>query len=75
MKGYHATRAAEFAQAYLKALSLASEDILAMRERARESANRFSEEVFISAWTEEMVKLLRLEKKYRGERIYRTQGT
>ena len=75
MKGYHATTAAEFSQAYLKALSLASEDILAMRERARESANRFSEEVFMLAWTEEMVKLLRLEKKYRGERIYRTQGT
>ena len=75
MKGYHATTATEFAEAYAKALSLPSEDILLMRERARESANRFSEEVFMSAWTEEMVKLLRYEKKYRGERIYRTQGT
>lgn len=75
MKGYHATTANEFAQAYAIALSLPNEECLAMRQRARESANRFSEEVFMSAWTEEMAELLRLEKRYRGERIYRTQGT
>jgi alpha-1,2-mannosyltransferase len=75
MKGYHATTANEFAQEYAIALSLPNEECLAMRQRARESASRFSEEVFMSAWTEEMVKLLRLEKRYRGERIYRTQGT
>jgi hypothetical protein len=56
-------------------LSIPEEECLAMRERARISAERFSEEVFMTAWTEEMVKLLRLEKRYRGERIFRTQGT
>ena len=75
MKGYHATTAREFAEAYAKVLSLPDKECLAMRQRARDSANRFSEEVFMSAWTEEMQKLLRLEKRYRGERIYRTQGT
>jgi alpha-1,2-mannosyltransferase len=75
MEGYHAITAAGFAEAYAIALSMSSKDVLAMRERARESANKFSGEVFMSAWTEEMVRLLRLEKKYRGERIYRTQGT
>lgn len=75
MKGYHVTTPGEFAEAYAKVLSMPNEDCVAMRKRARESANRFSEDVFMLAWTEEMIKLLRLEKKYRGKRIYRTQGT
>jgi hypothetical protein len=73
--GYHASTAAEFAEAYAKALALSEDECLAMRRRARESSKRFSEEVFMSAWTEEMQKILRLEIRYRGERIYRTQGT
>lgn len=73
--GFHASTPAEFAQAYAKALTLSEGECLAMRQRARESAERFSERVFMNAWTEEMQKLLRLEKRYRGERIYRTQGT
>jgi alpha-1,2-mannosyltransferase len=74
-EGFHAFRATEFADAYAKALSLPENECEAMRQRARESANRFSEEVFMSAWTEEMQKLLRLEKRYRGERVWRTGGT
>jgi len=73
--GYHASTAAEFADTYTKAFALSEEECLAMRQRARESSKRFSEEVFMSAWTEEMHKILRLEIRYRGERIYRTQGT
>jgi alpha-1,2-mannosyltransferase len=73
--GYHASTAAEFAEGYANALSLSDKECLTMRQRARESSKRFSEEVFMSAWTEEMQKLLTLEKRYRGERIYRTQGT
>lgn len=75
MIGYHASTTTEFAEGYAKALTLSDEECLAMRQRARESANRFSEHVFMKAWTQEMRQLLRLEKRYRGERIYRTQGT
>lgn len=75
IEGFHATTAAGFAEAYEKALSLPNDECLEMRQRARDSAQRFSEDVFITAWTEEMSKLLKLEKRYRGERIYRTRGT
>jgi alpha-1,2-mannosyltransferase len=75
MVGYHASTAAEFAEGYAKALTLSEGECMAMRQRARDSAKRFSEQVFMKAWTEEMQTLLRLEKRYRGERVYRTQGT
>jgi alpha-1,2-mannosyltransferase len=75
MEGFHASTATEFSDAYAKALSLPENECKAMRERARESANRFSEEVFMLAWTEEMQKLLKLENRYRGERVWRTGGT
>jgi alpha-1,2-mannosyltransferase len=73
--GFHASSANEFAEAYEKVLTLPEEECIAMRERARKSAQRFSEEVFMSSWTKEMQKLLKLEGRYRGERIYRTGGT
>ena len=73
--GYHASTASGFAEAYAKALVLPKDECIAMRERARVSASRFSDEVFMTAWTCEMQKLLRLEKRYRGERIYRTRRT
>jgi len=73
MVGYHASTAAEFAEGYAKALTLSEGECMAMRQRARDSAKRFSEQVFMKAWTEEMQTLL--EKRYRGERVYRTQGT
>lgn len=73
--GYHASTATGFAKAYAKALLLPKDECIAMRQRARVSASRFSDAVFMAAWTEEMQKLLRLEKQYRGERIYRTRCT
>jgi len=73
--GFHASSVNEFADAYEEALSLPEAECIAMRTRARKSALRFSEEVFISSWTKEMKKLLRMEERYRGERIYRTGGT
>jgi alpha-1,2-mannosyltransferase len=73
--GFHATTPAEFAEGYAKAFSLPETECMAIRQRARKSAGRFSEEVFMTAWTEEMQKLLKAEQRYRGERIYRTRGT
>lgn len=65
----------EFAEKYREALSLPEGEVMEMRQRARDSAARFSEEVYITAWTEEMQKLLSLEEYYRAERIHRTGGT
>ena len=75
IKGFHASKPPEFADAFAKALSLGEDECFAMRERARKSSERFSEEAFMKAWTEQMHKLLALEMKYRGERIYRTGGS
>jgi alpha-1,2-mannosyltransferase len=54
--GFHATTAAEFAQAFDKALNLP--DPYAVRRRARQSAKRFTEEEFARRWIEQMEKLV-----------------
>lgn len=48
--GFHAVSADEFADAFEKALSLPAEEVAEMRRAARESAGRFSGEVFEAAW-------------------------
>ena len=58
MAGFHATTAEEFAEAYGKALS--TPDRLAMRLRARKSAQRFTEEAFARTWLVEMDRLVAL---------------
>lgn len=58
--GYHATTAEEFAQGFKEALSLSEADTVAMRERARESSLRFSEEIFEERWNGVMDTLLGL---------------
>ncbi|KAK6498052.1 asparagine-linked glycosylation protein [Arthrobotrys conoides] len=58
--GYHATTADEFAQGFKEALSLSDDDTVAMRERARESSLRFSEEIFEEQWNSVMDTLLGL---------------
>ena len=63
--GFHATTAEEYAAAFDKALSLKPKDVLDMRLRARESAKRFSEEVFVKNWLEQMAKLVALNRKSR----------
>jgi alpha-1,2-mannosyltransferase len=55
--GFHATTSTEFAQGYEKALSLPNP--YAVRQRARQSAKRFTEEEFARRWTEQMEKLVR----------------
>lgn len=56
--GFHATTSTEFADGFEKALSL--EKPLEMRLRARNSAKRFSEEVFAKGWVRSMEMLLSL---------------
>lgn len=46
----------EFAEGYEKALSVANP--LAMRQRARESAKRFTEEEFAKRWTVQLARLV-----------------
>ncbi|KAK4148780.1 glycosyltransferase [Chaetomidium leptoderma] len=63
--GFHATTSTEFAQGFEKALSLPNP--YAVRQRARQSAKRFTEEEFARRWTEQMELLvsLRIGKKRR----------
>lgn len=58
--GFHATTPKEFADGFAQALALKDEEAYAMRCRARKSSWRFSEEVFIEAWTKELVGLVHL---------------
>ncbi|SMR64012.1 unnamed protein product [Zymoseptoria tritici ST99CH_1A5] len=58
--GFHATTPKEFADGFAQALALKDEEAYAMRCRARKSSWRFSEEVFIEAWTKELVGLVDL---------------
>ena len=58
--GFHASTAAEFAEAFEMALAL--EDKLAMRLRARESAKRFTEEEFAKGWVVQMERLVQLRQ-------------
>ncbi|KAK6440600.1 asparagine-linked glycosylation protein [Oleoguttula sp. CCFEE 5521] len=64
--GFHASTVEQFSAAFAKALELSPEDALALRLRARQSATRFSEEVFRDAWLEQLdhlVALAPLQKK------------
>ncbi|KAL2149680.1 hypothetical protein VTH82DRAFT_8332 [Thermothelomyces myriococcoides] len=54
--GFHASTASEFADGFKKALSLP--DPYTVRQRARQSAKRFTEEEFARRWTEQMEKLV-----------------
>lgn len=55
-QGFHATTSTEYAEAFEKALSLP--DPLAVRQRARISAKRFTEEAFAKSWITQMEKLV-----------------
>ncbi|EFX06272.1 alpha-mannosyltransferase [Grosmannia clavigera kw1407] len=59
--GFHATTADEFADAYAQALSLP--EPLAWRERARQSAKRFTEEEFARRWVAQMERLVALTRE------------
>ena len=56
--GFHATTSTEFAEGFRKALS--HPNPLAIRQRARKSAKRFTEEEFAKKWVDQMEKLVAL---------------
>ena len=58
--GYHASTASEYAAAFENALSLSLPDKIAMRQRARKSAKRFTEEAFADRWLEHVANLVKL---------------
>lgn len=60
MLGFHASTAQEFADGFEQALSVP--DPVAMRTRARRSAQRFGEVEFERKWLVEMDKLVALAK-------------
>ena len=59
--GFHASTADEYAVEFDKALSLSGTQALEMRQRARKSAKRFTEEEFAKRWTAEMDHLITLQ--------------
>jgi alpha-1,2-mannosyltransferase len=59
--GFHASTAEQYAAAFAEALSLSTEETVAMRLRARLSARRFTEEVFAGKWIEQMERLVALQ--------------
>jgi alpha-1,2-mannosyltransferase len=61
--GFHASTEAEYASAFAHALDQSPGDTLAMRLRARKSAERFSEEVFAGKWVQQMEKLVALQNR------------
>nr|OQO22663.1 hypothetical protein B0A51_11528 [Rachicladosporium sp. CCFEE 5018] len=58
--GFHASTVEQFSAAFAGALELSPQDALSMRLRARQSAKRFSEEVFRDAWLEQLDHLVAL---------------
>ena len=60
--GFHASTPAEFSEAFAQALTLTPEETLAMRLRARKSSQRFSEEVFSTAWIMQLQRLVELSQ-------------
>ncbi|KAM0309360.1 hypothetical protein ACHAO8_009108 [Botrytis cinerea] len=69
--GFHASTAEQFAEGFESALALPREDKIAMRLRARKSAQRFTEAEFAKKWIVGMEELVTLRRKWEG--IRRTQ--
>ncbi|KAF1960260.1 alpha-1,2-mannosyltransferase ALG11 [Byssothecium circinans] len=65
--GFHASTVDEYAQGFRKALSLSPRETLAMRQRARASAKRFTDKVFADKWVENMDQLVRLQVARSGQ--------
>ncbi|KAF2399061.1 UDP-Glycosyltransferase/glycogen phosphorylase [Trichodelitschia bisporula] len=66
--GFHASSAEEYAEGFKKAFSMSDGDMAAMRRRARQSARRFSEEVFKERWVGEMEGLIAMQIARTGGR-------
>ncbi|APA12104.1 hypothetical protein sscle_09g068740 [Sclerotinia sclerotiorum 1980 UF-70] len=66
--GFHASTVEQFAEGFESALSLPREDKIAMRLRARKSAQRFTEAEFAKKWIVGMEQLVALRRKWEGIR-------
>lgn len=73
MTGFHASTAAEYASSFLAALSLSPQEKVAMRQRARKSAKRFTEEAFAKKWIEQMEALVRKVSPEKLEAVLKEQ--
>ena len=62
--GFRATTEEEFAAGFAAALDLPEKEKVAMRQRARRSAKRFSDEEFAKGWVEQMERLVGLQVKW-----------
>ncbi|KAF1940848.1 alpha-1,2-mannosyltransferase ALG11 [Clathrospora elynae] len=62
--GFHATTAEQYSEGFRKALTLSPQNTLAMRQRARKSAERFTDRGFADKWLKNTEKLvaLRIER-------------
>lgn len=63
--GYLASTVEEFTERFRKALGLWAEEKVKMRERARRSARRFSEQVFEEKWMRQMERLVEMQSRVR----------
>ena len=63
--GFHASTPTEYAAAFAEALSLSRAETMSMRQRARASAKRFTEEAFAGRWEKHMEKLIEMRLKHR----------
>ena len=61
--GFHADTVQEYSAAFSIALDLSPKEALRMRQRARKSAKRFSEEMFAESWVRQLDKLVDLYNK------------
>jgi alpha-1,2-mannosyltransferase len=59
--GFHATTAKEYAEGFRKALTMSPRDTLEMRQRARRSAQRFTDRSFADKWLVNTEKLVALQ--------------
>ncbi|KAH9881635.1 asparagine-linked glycosylation protein [Plenodomus lingam] len=59
--GFHASTEDEYAEGFRKALTLSPEETLAMRHRARKSAERFTDRGFAESWLKNMEVLVALQ--------------
>ncbi|KAF2266690.1 UDP-Glycosyltransferase/glycogen phosphorylase [Lojkania enalia] len=59
--GFHASTVGQYAEGFRSALSLSKEETLAMRFRARRSAERFTDRGFAEKWIENMDRLTTLQ--------------
>lgn len=61
--GFHATTADQYAEGFRKALTLSPHETVEMRQRARKSAERFTDAGFAERWLRNTEKLVALQRE------------